>query len=367
MAATLTSLRRRLTFVLPGPLFLCAALCLSAPSMVRAQGAASTGAAAVNVAPAGDVIGIGGSHMLLVSDLDKSISFYRDLLGVEPRNPPRPAVANPVVANLFHAPGALLRSASFPIPGSEMGIEMMEWTGIEHQSLQSRMHDPGATTVVLYVRDIAAAAAGLKTKGVTVVTPGGAPVALALPNGPVPTMVIKDPDGRPVQLMQRAAVPGSTAPADSNVIGAALRVAVTDLDRTMKFYRDTLGFEMGAAHVAGDNVWGPMLGLKGSEARLSSARVPGTSLSIEFAEFRRADGKPFKPSIHDIGASGLQVRVRDFDTTINRVKAGGGTIASLNGESVMFGTRLRVIFVADPDNVFFQIGQPLQAAPPAQR
>src|ERR1700723_2968906 len=77
-------------------------------------------------APAGDITGVGNfSH--IVADLDKSLAFYRDVLGLEPAAAPRPFDANPAIMKLGNTPGAQSRFVQVRVPGSAIGVEIIEY------------------------------------------------------------------------------------------------------------------------------------------------------------------------------------------------------------------------------------------------
>src|SRR5271163_2033988 len=61
-------------------------------------------------APPGAVIGV-GNFIHVVSNLDKSIEFYHDVLGLELNGQPGPRAyaPNALVSVLYHAPGAQMR------------------------------------------------------------------------------------------------------------------------------------------------------------------------------------------------------------------------------------------------------------------
>src|SRR5262249_46935737 len=143
--------------------------------------------------------------------------------------------------NFLGTPTAQLRFSTVRIPGSTMGIEIVEFKDIDRKPLPRRLQDPGATMLMLSVRDVDSALARMKTAGAAVVTAGGAPVML--PGGKNRAVIIKDPDGFFIALEQADPLPATNAPATSNVIGARACITVGDMDQTMKLYRDVLGFQ----------------------------------------------------------------------------------------------------------------------------
>ena len=64
------------------------------------------------------------------------------------------------------------------IPGG-FTLEPIEFAGINQSPARPRIQDPGAITLVVYVRNVDALLAKATQAGVRVLTPGGKPVALA--------------------------------------------------------------------------------------------------------------------------------------------------------------------------------------------
>src|SRR5580704_10615516 len=94
------------------------------------------------VAPAGEVLGV-GNFIHVAANLDKSIEFYRDVIGLELTGAPGPHLfsANAVVSTLYDAPGVQSRVASLRIPGSEMAVELVEFKDAT-SAAQPRLQDP---------------------------------------------------------------------------------------------------------------------------------------------------------------------------------------------------------------------------------
>ncbi len=105
-----------------------------------------------------DVLGV-GNFIHVVGNLDRSLEFYHDALGLEMTGPPGPRAfsANAVVSSLYDAPGAQSRVASFKIPDSAMAVEIVEFQGMNATPVRPRFFDPGAITLTLVVNDIEAA------------------------------------------------------------------------------------------------------------------------------------------------------------------------------------------------------------------
>src|SRR5262245_22332152 len=94
------------------------AVCLAVP----------LGAQTPQPAPAGEVVGVGNfGH--IVADLDKSLGFYRDVLGLSVTNT-IPFGPNDAVAKFGHTEGGQSRVAVLKVPGLAMGIELIEYKDI---------------------------------------------------------------------------------------------------------------------------------------------------------------------------------------------------------------------------------------------
>lgn len=138
------------------------------------------------------VLGV-GNFIHVVSNLDKSIEFYRDGLGLEMIGAPGPRAfsANAVVSSLYDVPGTQSRVASFKIPDSDMAVEIVEFQGLNATPVSPRFFDPGAITLTLPVdEDLEVVKARLaRIKGLEWISAS----ALGL-------VKVRDPDGIFVEL-----------------------------------------------------------------------------------------------------------------------------------------------------------------------
>ena len=120
------------------------------------------------------------SHAIhAVEDLDTTLAFYREVFGLNgmPQDFPNPAV--PLLTN---APGVTLRLSMMRLPGA-MLFELTHFKGLERKPARAAYTDPGAASIVFYVRDIDAAVANAKKANATIVTTGGAPVEITTAKG----------------------------------------------------------------------------------------------------------------------------------------------------------------------------------------
>jgi catechol 2,3-dioxygenase-like lactoylglutathione lyase family enzyme len=180
------------------------------------------------------VVGV-GPFLHIVSDLDQSLDFYHGTLGLELSGPAgeHRFTDNPAVANLYGVPGKQFRAAVLKIPGSAMGIELVQW-GEARKPKRDPIVDPGAVTLIIYRQD-------------------------AVPD----RELLHDPDGFPVQV-EKAKSPG-----------ADLSVSVSDVRKTSALYSSALGLKT-------DGQW---LAVPGASVRIRFTKAAGGGgLSVPFPE-----------------------------------------------------------------------------------
>jgi catechol 2,3-dioxygenase-like lactoylglutathione lyase family enzyme len=314
-------------------------------------------ALAQSPAPPGDVVGVGGfSH--IVENVERSVAFYRDVLGLEMPNPPRAFASTPWIVDMGNTPGAQSRPAILHIPGSALGVELIDYKDIDRQAIHPRFQDPGAASLILTVRDMDAMIAKLKEAHAHINSKGGEPAAIKGANGSTGHVVfVQDPDGFFIEISQRDPAPPTTARASSNIIGGAFEIIVADLDATLHLYHDVLGFQTSPPTAwDGTKLMMDTAGTPGAQFRRSAATIPGTSVMMAFMEYKDIDRQPLHTHVQDPGTAILQVGVRDIDATVKSLKAAGVTIVSKNGAPVLNGTS-RFCMVRDPNNLFLELFQ----------
>jgi catechol 2,3-dioxygenase-like lactoylglutathione lyase family enzyme len=298
-------------------------------------------------APAGDVVGAGNfSH--IVTNLDKSIEFYRDVLGLDLPGGAQPFGEKPEIMRLGNTIGAQNRIAVLRVAGSTLGVELIEYKDIDRKPAHPRFQDPGAANLALRVRDIDAVMARVKTSGAKVLTAAGGPVSVGTASRNV---FIQDPDGFVVELAQPVPAPDAAA---GNVLGASFEATIADTEQTVKFYRDLLGFQLRTNDWNNNKLMAETAGTPGAQFRQSSGTIPGSTVRITFIEFKDIDRKPLHTRLQDPGSALLQLRVRDVDALVKKLKADGAEIISAGGEPVTRGNT-RLAIVRDPNNLFLEL------------
>ncbi len=314
-------------------------------------------AALAQQTPAGKIDSL--SHAIhAVNELDTTLAFYRDVFGI---NGTGQDFANAAVPLLTNAPGVTLRMSMVTLPGGTR-FELTHFKGVERKQGEPKYTDPGAGSLVLYVRDIDSLLAAAKKAHATIVTTGGAPVEIATAKGKARSVVFRDPDGFFLQLVQEA--PAAGAP-EGNVHRVALAYTMEDAAATKSFYTGMLGVELaGSSAFTKDAALAKLFGApEGVELRkLTGTLPPGTT--VEFTEFRGVPRTKFHPRVRDPGAPAMAIRVSNVAGMIAQMKAAGVNVISANGELVDFGGGTRTIFVEDPNGMNVELFERPVAPPP---
>jgi catechol 2,3-dioxygenase-like lactoylglutathione lyase family enzyme len=324
------------------------------------------------VAPAGDVLSAG--HLgREIGNVELMIHFYHDLLGLRllgARSQPRPfgskdtnpallefvqlgqGVPNPMDARnravILSIPGTA------PKGGNDMAVEAIEIKNIASQPYRPSMKDPGASRLVLLVRELDKTLAVLKDELVPVITPGGMPVTI--PDHPglggkIRAVFVRDPDGYPVGLVEVTPPPQTAAPAESNVLGARVALVVENLEATCRWFQNLAGpdFQFWASpSFASDKAVEALTGATG-KFRMAQALIPGSPVVMEFIQYEDSPKNFTRPHIQDPGTAHILFMARDVDVIMQRVRAAGIKTLSATGGPVFIGPTTRSFFVTNPD------------------
>src|SRR4051794_602173 len=139
-----------------------------------------------------------------VSDMDRSLRFYHDALGLE--------IASDAITGGEHAqriwnlPVTTVRVVFLRVPASNALIELFEFRDIERHAASARPCDFGAGHLCLFADDLDALYARLDGLGYTSRSGGVVTIGHGRHAGAKAVYVI-DPDGYHVELYQRARTP----------------------------------------------------------------------------------------------------------------------------------------------------------------
>jgi catechol 2,3-dioxygenase-like lactoylglutathione lyase family enzyme len=133
-----------------------------------------------------------------VADLDRSLAFFRDRLGLEVVA--LREVRDDYFGRIVGLPGSAVRAALLRLPGSAHHVELFQYLQPTGQAHRPRPCDPGSTHLSFLVDDLPALHAELAAQGVAFVS---APVPVtAGPNRGGCGAYLHDPNGILIELFQ---------------------------------------------------------------------------------------------------------------------------------------------------------------------
>jgi catechol 2,3-dioxygenase-like lactoylglutathione lyase family enzyme len=299
----------------------------------------------------------------VVEDAEKEAAFYREVVGLEVVQPLTPFVKINWVNAVGDTPGAEIRIATFRAPGSPLIFELAEYRGIDRKpAIHPSYPDPGVTTPIFYVRDFRSMVARLKQQpNLRIMSAaGGKPAKFG--GDLVWDGFFQDEDGLYFSLTQHDPLPETTAPASSNVVGESFEFIPTDLDKSLKFYNDLLGFGLPPS-----SKWIVMKGINdasgigpGAAVRTTIGPLPGRSGkalgTLRYLDYKDTPRTPIRTRLQDPGSTVMRMSVRDLAGIVKEMKAAGVTFITKDGEPVNANSS-QYVMVRDPDNIYLDLVQ----------
>lgn len=139
-----------------------------------------------------------------VSDLDRSVAFYRDLLGCEVLA--EQEKEGGYLAAIVGYPDAHVRMAHLRVPGAEHVIELFEYLAPAGTQADVVPRNVGASHLCFLVEDLPALYGQLREKGVDSFVSPPVEVDTGVNKGGY-ALYLRDPDGISVELFQPPATP----------------------------------------------------------------------------------------------------------------------------------------------------------------
>ena len=134
-----------------------------------------------------------------------------------------------------------------------------------------------------------------------------------------------------------------------------LGICVSDLDASLRFYRDGLGFTEVAAHEVGEE-FAALMEVEG--VRLRSRMISKDGVTVELLGFDApgVTGDGSRRPMNLRGLTHLSLRVDDVGATAAVVESLGGTVVRATRTTVPVGrTTLEFVYCTDPDGVRIEL------------
>ncbi|HEY5244146.1 MAG TPA: VOC family protein [Acidimicrobiales bacterium] len=132
-------------------------------------------------------------------------------------------------------------------------------------------------------------------------------------------------------------------------------ICVSDLDRSLRFYCDGLGFTQAEQHQIGPE-FAALMEL--DDVTLTSQFIRQGDTTIELLAFAvpSPEGDPVRRAINRLGLTHLNFRVDDLPGTAQRLRDLGGLVVESTRTTFDFGeTALDFVYCTDPDGVRIEL------------
>jgi lactoylglutathione lyase len=130
-------------------------------------------------------------------------------------------------------------------------------------------------------------------------------------------------------------------------------ICVSDLDRSVRFYCEGLGFTLAESHTVG-NEFGQLMEVEG-EVVLQSQFIRKDAMSIELLHFHSPgqDREGERRPVNRVGLTHLSIRVDDVDDLATTIFALGGVV--LQHTRTTLAADLDFLYCTDPDGTRIEL------------
>lgn len=144
----------------------------------------------------------------------------------------------------------------------------------------------------------------------------------------------------------------------TSVVHTGLTVA--DLDRSLDFYRDLLGFEVVMTQEKHGGYLAAIVGYPDAHVRMAQVKAPASEHRLELFEYVTPPGVPGSREPRDIGPTHVCLLVDDLPELYDRLRAAG--VSSFLSPPVEVDTGVnrggRALYFRDPDGIILELFQP---------
>jgi catechol 2,3-dioxygenase-like lactoylglutathione lyase family enzyme len=285
-----------------------------------------------------------GNFIHDVGDLERSVHFYHDVLGMDQPRPVGDWQTTEGVLKLYDAEGGKFRVANAQIPGSPMREELVEFQGVERKPVRRAWGAPGTSVLMLTVSDLAPLQERFKASNT--------PVAVDLKTAcDGRGLVVQDPDGFAVMVVERKS---SDAASQSNFTGMKFGYLVSG-DAMEKGPFAALGLAAQTRKSACKPVEEVLLNnALNNGGAISTVTLPG-GFEIWLAQ-SAAKGSNAGVRPRDPGAAVLRLAVTDVDRSVEALKLAHVNVVSAGGAvQTLPPAGLRATILRAPDDLLIQV------------
>jgi catechol 2,3-dioxygenase-like lactoylglutathione lyase family enzyme len=292
---------------------------------------------------------------MTVSDMDRSVDFYSRVLKFTKLSDNEVTGEN--VERLKGVFGVRARVVRMKLGGEQ--IELTEYLAPRGRSIpeDSRSNDRWFQHVAIIVRDMDKAYAWLRQNKVQHASSGPQRLPDWNPNaGGIKAFYFRDPDGHNLEILQFPAAKGDAKwqrPGDDLFMGIDhTAIVVGDSERSLAFYRDTLGMRVAGESENYGTEQEHLNNVHGARLRITALRAqsgPGIEL-LEYIAPRDGRSYPRDLRANDVAHWETVLRTRDASQSWSALRKARSELVSSGTEEAVDGDDHATGFlVKDPD------------------
>ena len=132
-------------------------------------------------------------------------------------------------------------------------------------------------------------------------------------------------------------------------------ICVSDLDASLRFYGEGLGFEVVASHDVGEE-FADLMEIDGVRIRSRMIRRDGVTLELLDYVSPGTTGEAGRRPMNQLGLTHLSLRVDDVESVATTIESLGGTVVRATRTTFAFGeSSLDFLYCTDPDGVRIEL------------
>jgi catechol 2,3-dioxygenase-like lactoylglutathione lyase family enzyme len=134
-----------------------------------------------------------------------------------------------------------------------------------------------------------------------------------------------------------------------------LGICVSDLDRSLRFYCEGLGFEQVASHRVGEE-FAALMELEGVAVESRLLARDGVTIELLGYDSPEYTGDGDRRPMNQLGLTHLSLRVDDVDAVASAIEGLGGSVVRDTRTTLdLTGARLDFLYCTDPDGVRIEL------------
>ena len=270
--------------------------------------------------------------------------FYHDVLGMDSPRPPGDWQTTDGILKMYDAVGGKFRVGNAQIPGSPMRVELVEFQGVDRKPVRRPWGVAGTSVLMLTVVDLAPVEERLKSANVPILVKS----KKACDGRGV---VVADPDGFAVMLVERGGQAAGAPPPKSNFTGMRFGYLVSgDAIATGPFAA------LGLQAETRTHVCRPIEdALMNDGGAASIVTLPG-GFEVWLVKGKKAADNRAAVRPRDPGAAVLRLMVSDVDAAVQALQQAHLNVASAGGAiQTLPPGGLRAVILRAPDDLLIQI------------